>query len=43
VNYCIWSVAFCGAENWDISGSGSEILAKFWNVELEKDGEDQVE
>jgi hypothetical protein len=36
----IWSVTFYGAE---ISGSRSETPGKFWNVVLEKDGEDQLD
>ena len=39
----IWSIALCGAETLDASGSRSETPGKFWNVVLEKDGEDQLD
>jgi len=29
--------------DWDTSGSGSEVLGKFWNVVLGKDGEDYMD
>jgi len=39
----IWSMALCGAETWDASGSRSEIPGKFLDVVLEKDEEDQLD
>jgi hypothetical protein len=35
--------SFIWCWNWDASGSRSETLGKFWNVVLEKDGEDQLD
>jgi hypothetical protein len=37
----IWSLAFYGAENW--TSRKVEIPGAFWNVVLEKDGEDKVD
>jgi len=40
---CIWSTALYDAETWDILESRWEIPLKFWNVVLEKEGEDQLD
>jgi hypothetical protein len=39
----IWNMALYGAETWDTSESRSETPGKFWNVVLERDGEDQLD
>jgi hypothetical protein len=43
VKFYIWSRAFLWCWNLDASGSKSETPGKFWNVVLEKDGEDQLD
>jgi hypothetical protein len=39
----VWSIGLCGAETSDTSEIRSETPGKFWNVVLEKDGEDQLD
>ena len=39
----IWSIAIYGAETWTLRKVDQKYLAKFWNVMLEKDGEDQLD
>jgi hypothetical protein len=39
----IWSTAWHGAKIWTLWKKRSEMPGKFWNVVLEKDGEDQLD
>jgi len=39
----IWSMALYGAETWTLRAADQKTPGKFWNVVLEKDGEDQVD
>ena len=39
----IWSMALYGAETWTLRAADQKYLGKFWNVVLEKDGEDQLD
>jgi hypothetical protein len=42
VKYYVWSTALYGVEIWALRKKRSEITWKFWNVLLEKHGEDQL-
>ena len=39
----IWSMAFYGAEIWTLPAEDQKYIGTFWNVVLEKDGEDQLD
>ena len=39
----IWSIALYSAETWTVRAVDQKQLWKFWNVVLEKDGEDQLD
>jgi hypothetical protein len=39
----IWDISFVRCWNWDTSRRRSYITGKFWNVMLEKNGEDQLD
>jgi hypothetical protein len=36
-------MALYGAETWTLRAADQKYLQKFWNVVLEKDGEDQLD
>jgi len=39
----IWSIALYGAKTWTLRVVDQKHLESFWNVVLEKDGEDQFD
>lgn len=38
----IWGITLCGVENWTLENK-SDVFEKFFNVVLEKDGENHLE